>query len=241
MKGFIHSVETFGAVDGPGIRYVIFMQGCPIRCQYCHNPDTWKVCGGTKISISKIVKDIKPYLNYIKNGGVTISGGEPLLQADFVYKLIKKLHKIGVSVAIDTAGSLPLDKTKKAIDESDMLLLDIKALDDDVHKKVTGTSNKNMFETLNYCEKSNKPVWVRHVVVPGLTYDEEKLEELAKFLVNYKCVKNIELIGFHKMGEFKWKELCLDYKLYNTPEASKEQMKTAKQIFKKYKLPIKDR
>jgi len=238
MKGYIHSVETFGAVDGPGIRYVVFMQGCPIRCQYCHNPDTWKVKVGTEVSVSQLVKDIKPYINYIKLGGVTISGGEPLLQAKFVYRLIKSLHKLGLNVAIDTAGSLPLDSTKKTIDASDMLLLDIKAIDNDLHKQVTGTSNKNMLETINYCEKTNKPVWVRHVVVPGLTYDEKHLEELAKFLVNYKCVKNIELIGFHKMGEFKWKELVLEYKLLETPEASKEQMKTARDIFEKYNLPV---
>lgn len=239
MKGYIHSVETFGAVDGPGIRYVVFMQGCPIRCQYCHNPDTWNIKAGTEISVSRLVKDIKPYLNYIKLGGVTVSGGEPLLQAKFVYKLIKSLHKLGINVAIDTAASLPLEKTQKTIDASDMLLLDIKAIDNELNKIVCGAPNKNMLETLNYCEKVNKPVWIRHVVVPGLTFDEKQLEDLAKFLTNYKCVKNIELMGFHKMGEFKWKELGYDYKLLDTPEASKEQMKIARKIFEKYNLPIK--
>ena len=239
MKGYIHSIETFGAVDGPGIRYVVFMQGCPIRCQYCHNPDTWKVKAGTEVSVSKLVKDIKPYINYIKLGGVTISGGEPLLQPKFVYKLIKSLHKLGLNVAIDTAGSLPLKDTKKTIDASDMLLLDIKAIDNELNKVVTGAPNKNMLETLNYCENIGKPVWIRHVVVPGLTFDEKHLENLAKFLTNYKCVKNIELMGFHKMGEFKWKELGYEYKLFDTPEASKEQMKIARKIFEKYNLPIK--
>ena len=239
MKGYIHSVETFGAVDGPGIRYVVFMQGCPLRCQYCHNPDTWKVKAGMEVSVSSLVKEIKPYTNYIKLGGVTISGGEPMLQAKFVYKLIKRLHRIGLNVAIDTAGSLPLEKVQKTIDASDMLLLDIKAIDNDLHKIVCGATNKNMLETLNYCEKIDKPVWIRHVVVPGLTLDEGRLEELAKFLTAYKCVKNIELMGFHKMGEFKWKELGYDYKLYETPEATSEEMKKVRSIFEKYNLPIK--
>jgi len=239
MKGYIHSVETFGAVDGPGIRYVVFLQGCPLRCQYCHNPDTWKLKDGKVTSVRKIVKKIKPYLNYIKDGGVTISGGEPLLQAKFVYRLIKKLHKLNINVAIDTAGSLPLSVSKKVIDICDLVLLDIKALENELHKEVSGNSNINMLETLNYCEKIHKDVWIRHVVVPGLTFNENKLEELAKFLTNYKCVKNVELIGFHKMGEYKWKELKLDYKLYKTPEASNEQMQTAKKIFEKYELPIK--
>ena len=238
MKGYIHSVETFGAVDGPGIRYVVFMQGCPMRCQYCHNPDTWKMYSGKKMSVGQIVKDIKPYLNYIENGGVTISGGEPLLQAKFVYKLIKALHKLRVTVALDTAGSLPINKTKKVIKASDMLLLDIKALDSDLNKTITGIPNNNNLDTLDYCESIGKTVWIRHVVVPGLTLDTTKLDNLAKFLRDYKCVKNIDLLPFHKMGEYKWKNLGLDYKLYDTVTPTNEEMDNARKIFDKYHLPI---
>lgn len=239
MKGYIHSIETFGAVDGPGIRYVIFMQGCFYRCQYCHNPDTWKLKEGKITTVRKLVKDIKPYINYIKDGGVTISGGEPLIQAEFVYKLIKKLKRLNIHVAVDTAGSIPIEKSKKVLDVASLILLDVKSLDNALNKEITGYDNLNTLNTLKYCEEKNKDVWIRHVVVPSLTFSEEKLEELAKFLTNYKCIKNIELIPFHKMGEYKWKELNLDYKLYDVPATNQDQMKIVKKIFEKYKLPIK--
>lgn len=238
MKGYIHSIETFGAVDGPGIRYVIFLQGCPLRCIFCHNPDSWKLKEGTKVSINKLVSDIKPYINYIKSGGVTLSGGEPMLQTKFVYGLIKKIHKLGLNVALDTAGSLDLSKTKKLIDISDMLLLDIKGLEDELNKKITGSSNYNTLKTLEYCEQIGKPVWIRQVIVPGYTLDDKYLENLAKYLKNFKCVKNIDLIPFHKMGEYKWKTLNLDYKLYKTKQPTQQEMQRARQIFKNYNLPI---
>lgn len=238
MKGYIHSFESFGAVDGPGVRYVVFMQGCPLRCLYCHNPDSWKAKTGERWSVDKVVKRIKPYLNYIKTGGVTISGGEPLMQSHFVLKLIKKLHKLKLHVAIDTAGSLPLEISKKVLDEADLILLDIKALDDQLCKTITGASNKNNLETLNYLESINKPVWIRHVVVPGYTLNLANLMNLANTLKNYKCVKQIDLLPFHKMGEFKWEELGIEYKLAETPATSEEEIVKARKIFKKAGLPI---
>ncbi len=234
MKGYIHSVETFGAVDGPGIRYVVFMQGCPLRCIYCHNPDSWKTKTGSLQSVTQVVNGIKPYLNYIKNGGVTISGGEPLLQHKFVFKLIKRLHKLNLNVAIDTAGSLPLKKVKKVVDVADMLLLDIKSLNNELNKTITGAQNLNTLQTLNYCEKINKPVWIRHVIVSGYTLNYDELENLAKFLVNYKCVKRVDLLPFHKMGEYKWKELGIEYKLYDVPTPTIAEIEKANKIFKKY-------
>lgn len=236
MKGYIHSVETFGAVDGPGVRYVVFMQGCFLRCLYCHNPDSWKIKAGKKMSVTQVVNGIKPYLNYISSGGVTISGGEPLLQHRFVYSLIKRLHKLNIKVAVDTAGSLPLKISKKVINASDMLLLDIKALNNQLNKTLTGVENFNTLNTLEYCEKINKPVWIRHVVVPNYTLNFEELENLAKFLSNFKCVKRVELLPFHKMGEYKWKELGIDYKLYSTKEPTNAEMEKANKIFKKYNL-----
>ena len=237
MKGYIHSTETFGAVDGPGLRYVVFMQGCPYRCIYCHNPDSWKVKNGKLVTVKDIIKQIKPYLNYIKTGGVTISGGEPMLQAGFVYKLTKELHKLNVHVAIDTAGSLSLTRSKKVIDEADMLLLDIKALDNDLHKVVTGHPNANNRAVLNYCESIGKPIWIRHVLVPEYTLDFKKLKELAKFLKGYKCVQNIELLPYHSMGEFKWKDLGIEQKPLKTPTPSA--IEKARAIFKKENLPVK--
>ena len=239
MQGFVHSVETFGAVDGPGIRYVVFMQGCPIRCIFCHNPDSWKIGAGKKMSVGQLVQDIKPYINYIKDGGVTFSGGEPLLQYKFIEKAIKKLHRLGLHVAIDTAGSLPLEKTKKAIEKCDMILLDVKAFDAGIYREVTGGSNQNNKKILAYCESIKKPVWIRHVVVPGVTMQENHLEALAKYLTQFTCIQNVELLPFHKMGEYKWQELGYEYKLYNTPAPTAEEMQKVKAIFKKHNLPVK--
>ncbi len=238
MKGYVHSVETFGAIDGPGIRYVVFMQGCPIRCIYCHNPDSWKPKTGQQTTVNQIVKNIKPYINYISNGGVTISGGEPLLQPRFVLKLIKKLKKLNLHVALDTAGTLPLVISKPVIDASDLILLDIKSLDNNMCTTLTGSPNTNTLSTLDYCEHTGKDVWIRHVVVPGYTLNFDMLKQLAQYLTKYKCVKNIDLLAFHKMGEYKWKELGYDYKLTETPAPTVEEMQKARQIFKDLNLPI---
>lgn len=238
MKGYIHSFESFGAVDGPGVRYVVFMQGCPLRCQYCHNPDTWKLKYGKQYTVKQVVEKIKPYLNYVKEGGVTISGGEPLVQKEFVLKLIKALHKLNIHVAIDTAASLPLSSTKKVLKAADLILLDIKAADDNLHKEITGLTNKNTFESLDYLESIQKPVWVRHVIVPNLTLIEERLTLLAEKLKAYTCIKQIDLLPFHKLGEYKWKELGLDYKLTNTLAPNREEIEKAKSIFEAFNLPI---
>ena len=236
--GYIHSTETFGAVDGPGIRFVIFLQGCPLRCLYCHNPDSWCLKDGKKRSIHSLVKEIKPYMNYLKNGGVTSSGGEPLMQHKFCYALVKKLKKLHLHVALDTAGSLPLKYTQTIIDKSDMLLLDIKALQNKLDVKLTGSSNSNTLKTLKYGEASKKRVWLRHVIVPGYTLNYDYLEELAKFLEKYSCIEKVELIPFHKMGEYKWQNLKLDYKLTDTPVPTDDEMDKVRQIFLKHGFTI---
>ncbi|MBE7082780.1 MAG: pyruvate formate lyase-activating protein [Clostridiales bacterium] len=236
LKGYIHSIETFGAVDGPGIRYIIFLQGCPLRCIFCHNPDSWKLKDGKKVSVNKLVKDIKKYKNYIC--GVTLSGGEPLMQPKFTLKLIKAIKKLGLTVALDTAGSLPIKTSQKIIDASDLVILDIKGLTEELNKKITGATNKNTLATLDYCEQINKDVWIRQVIVPNYTLDEKYLNELAQFLTKFKCVKSVDLLPFHKLGEHKWKTLNLDYKLYGTPSPTQEQMQLARQVFKKHNLPM---
>lgn len=238
MKGYIHSFESFGAVDGPGVRYIVFMQGCPLRCLYCHNPDSWKLKDGNRLSVRAVVNRIKPYLNYIKTGGVTISGGEPLLQSKFVLKLIRALHRLKLHVALDTAGSLPLEKTSKVLKECDLVLLDIKALDDSLCKELTGASNKYTMETLNYLEHINKPVWVRHVIVPEYTFNLGSLMTLAKNLKRYKCVKQLDLLPFHKLGEYKWEELGYDYKLAEIEPPNEVELAKVRKILDKIGVPI---
>lgn len=236
MKGYIHSVETFGAVDGPGLRYVVFMQGCPLRCLYCHNPDSWKLKEGKKTSVKELVADIKKYKNYIN--GVTLSGGEPLMQPKFALSLIKAIKKLGLNVAIDTAGSFPLSFSKCVIDACDLVILDIKSIDNALCKELTGMENKNNISTLEYCESINKDVWIRQVVVPGYTLDENYLTKLAKFLSKFSCVKTVDLLPFHKFGEFKWQTLEYEYKLKSTKEPTKEEMEKAKQIFKEFGIEL---
>lgn len=238
VTGRIHSIETFGAVDGPGIRYVLFLQGCPLRCQFCHNPDSWDFKGGTSMTVKEVMKDIKEYRSFIKRGGVTLSGGEPLAQPEFVLALLKECRKNGFHTAVDTSGAVKLAVSKPVIDAADMLLLDIKALDPALCKEITGKSNSNALDILNYCEKTGKMVWIRHVVIPGLTLDNRRLEELADFLKKYRCIDKIELLPFHKMGEYKWEVLKEKYRLSDTPEPTSEEMDRVTEIFSGRGLPV---
>lgn len=231
VLGRIHSVESFGTVDGPGIRYVLFLQGCGLRCLYCHNPDTWDPSSGKLVDSEKIVTEIVSYRNFIRSGGVTLSGGEPLLQPDFVTDILKRCQAEGIHTAVDTAGSVPLSISKPVIDAADMLLLDIKSLDDELCKHLTGQRPEHTLATLDYCESIQKRVWLRYVLVPGLTLDKALLEELADYLVDYSCIETIELLPFHKMGEFKWRELNLEYQLDNTPQPTAEELQMVKEVF----------
>lgn len=237
-KARIHSIETFGALDGPGIRYVLFMQGCPLRCAYCHNPDTWHPNGGRLITLSEVFDDILRYRNFISHGGVTLSGGEPLLQADFCEALLDFCHENHIHTAIDTAGSLPLSQCGSAVDAADLILLDIKALDNELHRKITGRGNENCLALLRRREETGKPVWIRHVLVPGLTLFEPLLDKLACYLEDYHCIQKVELLPFHKMGEYKWERLSAAYSLKNTPVPTADELARAKQIFISHGLPV---
>lgn len=238
ITGYIHSHESFGAVDGPGVRFVLFMQGCPLRCLFCHNADTWEMTSGIETTPMEQAEIIKSYYNFIKKGGVTISGGEPLLQPQFCRELTVLCHKMGLHVAIDTSGGIELAASKEAIDEADMLLLDIKDIDSNDCITLTGKDNKNAFDTLNYCDYTQKDVWIRHVLVPGYTLNDEKLEKLAKRLSWYKCIKRVELIPFHKMGEYKWDFCREQYRLSDTLPPTAAEIKHAKEIMKKHGLNI---
>lgn len=236
IKGYIHSFESFGAVDGPGIRFVVFFQGCPLRCLYCHNPDTWKPQTGEYMSVRDIIDMIKQYKNFIKNGGVTFSGGEPLFQPDFLEALLLACKAEGFHTAVDTSGAIHLKTAQKCIDACDMLLLDIKCIDSATALKLTGTGNENMIATLDYCEKIQKEVWIRQVLLDGYTLDIEKAHQTGKFLSRYTCVRKVEILPFHKMAEYKWDELNIPYALKDASEPDPKKVKEYKAILCGYGL-----
>ncbi len=233
MIGNIHSIESFGTVDGPGIRFVIFMQGCSLKCKYCHNRDTWAINSGKKMSTDELVKEIQNYRTYIENsgGGVTVSGGEPLLQIEFVTELFKKLKEIGIHTALDTAGSIPLSPAiKELLKYTDLVLLDIKHIDDEKAINLTGFSNKNNLEFAKYLSNVNIPVWIRQVLVPGYTDNKFDLQKLKAFIDSLSNVERVEILPYHNLGKFKWKELGDTYELENVVPPSQEDVKKAEQI-----------
>ena len=238
VMGRIHSVESFGTLDGPGIRYVLFLQGCPLRCVYCHNPDSWHCSGGQEIGSVDVVKDILRYHNFIKRGGVTLSGGEPLMQADFTASVLEGCREHGLHTAIDTSGAVSLLACSKAVDAADLLLLDIKAAEDALFRKITGRGMDNTVELLNYCENSGKSIWIRHVLVPGLTLEGSQLHKLGELLKPFTCIERVELLPFHKMGEYKWEALGEAYTLTDTQPPEPRQVDKARAILRGYGLNV---
>ena len=231
--GKIHSFESFGAVDGPGIRFVVFFQGCGLRCKYCHNRDTWPTNAGMEYTSQELIAKISRYKNYftVSGGGVTLSGGEPLLQQDFLLDFIPELKKLGIHVTIDTSGNFPLtDKIKKIIDLTDLFLLDIKCINDDICKDLVGVSNKLELEFAKYLSQINKDVWIRQVLVPGITDHEDDLLKLKEFLSSLNNVKKVEILAYHDLGKFKWENLGCNYELEDVQNATTEDIARAKRI-----------
>lgn len=229
----VHSFETFGATDGPGIRFIIFLQGCHLRCKYCQNRDTWNTNLGDFYSVPDLISKILKYKNFFESsgGGVTVSGGEPLLQADFIIELFKELKKLGISTAIDTSGILKItDKIIELINLTDLFLLDIKSINDEICKKLTGSSNKLELEFAKYLSNNNKDIWIRHVLVPGITDKEEDLYKLKEFISTLKTVKKVDILPYHDLGKFKWTNLGLQYPLENIRTATYEDIERAKKI-----------
>ncbi len=228
----IHSFESFGTVDGPGIRFVFFMQGCHLKCKYCHNRDTWKVNSGTLYSIDEIFNKIMHYKNYIyPNGGVTASGGEPLLQVKFLINLFKKLKKEKIHTCIDTSGMFRItDDIKELLSLTDLVLLDIKHIDDEKCKKLVGFSNKYELDFARYLSDNGIKMWIRQVLIPGYTDDENDLLRLKAFIESLKTVEKVELLPYHNMGKFKWKDLGLKYELENVQPSTNEDVEHAKKI-----------
>lgn len=231
----VHSFESFGTVDGPGIRYVIFLQGCHLRCMYCQNRDTWDEKAGQIVSTDDIVQRILKYQNYIKpsGGGVTVSGGEPLLQTKSLIPFFEELKKYDIHTAIDTSGMFSLtDNVKKLIDLTDLFLLDIKHIVPSKSKELVGFSNELELDFAKYLSSIGKPMWIRQVLVPGYTDDEEDLLKLKEFLSTLKTVEKIELLPYHDLGKFKWENLGLKYPLTDTHTATPEEVEKAKKILR---------
>lgn len=230
-SGRIHSYESFGTLDGPGVRFVVFLQGCPLRCQYCHNPDTWDPKGGRRITAEEVIGKAERCRAYLRNGGVTLSGGEPLLQPEFAKELLQLSREAHLHTALDTAGTAPLSIAAPVADAADMVLLDIKSIDPETNRILSGQTNANALALLKHCESTGKRTWIRHVIIPGITLDMKKLEQLAAFLKPYSCVEKVELLPFHQLGAFKWQALNMPYPLAGVPEPTASEIKAANDIF----------
>lgn len=237
IKGRIHSVESFGSADGPGVRYIVFLKGCNMRCQYCHNPDTWAKDGGELMTPEEVLKKALRYKTYWKEkGGITVSGGEALLQIDFVTELFRLAKEKGVNTCLDTSGNpFSLEEPfKSKFDElmkyTDLFMLDIKHMDDAAHRKLTGQTNQNILEMAAYLSDHGKAMWIRHVLVPGITTDDDELHRLRSFLDTLKTVERVEVLPYHTLGVFKWKELGIPYQLEGVDPPTKEQIDRAKEI-----------
>jgi len=239
ILGNIHSIETCGTVDGPGLRFVVFVQGCPLRCQYCHNPDTWTLDTNKKMSVSSIIKKYEGVKEFCK-GGITVTGGEPLMQIDFVTELFKEAKKNDIHTALDTSGITfnpnNTEKIDKLLEYTDLVLLDIKHVNDEEHKKLTGHSNKNILAFAQYLSDKKKDMWVRHVVVPNLTFNEKYLRALGQQLRNYTNIKALDVLPYHDMAVSKYESLGLKYPLEGVPALTKNEALQARiWILKGYK------
>ena len=233
MQGKIHSLESFGTVDGPGIRFVVFLQGCPLRCLYCHNPDTWDTKGGSKYLFTpdELLAEVLRYKSFIAKGGVTVTGGEPLLQAEFVKEFFLLCKEEGIHTALDTSGAIITERALNALDNTDLVLLDVKSIDAVQHKELTGVKMNNTLKCLEYLEENNIPTWVRHVIVPGWTDNDTLLKKLADFLSPYQCVEKVELLPYHDMGTRKYEQMGLEYSLKGVAPLSDERLQNAMRIF----------
>lgn len=236
MTGRIHSFQSLGTVDGPGVRAVIFMQGCPLRCICCHNPDTWNFSGGEEYSADVLADKVMRYKAYFgSNGGVTVSGGEPLMQAEFLTEFFCKLKKYGIHTAIDTSGCLLNDKVKTLLEYTDLVLLDFKYTNAEDYLKNTGMELSQVLEFLHYLEEIKKTTWIRYVVIPNYNDDEASISDIFYLKMKYACIEKIELLPFRKLCLEKYEELGIEFPLKNTPEAKQSFID---EIYKKYEKAL---
>ena len=236
IYGNIHSVESCGTVDGPGIRFVVFTQGCPMRCKYCHNPDTWEFRDNNKVSVEEILSQYDGVKEFC-TGGITVTGGEPMCQMDFVTELFKKAQAKGINTALDTSGVMFKPDNKEKVDEllkyTSVVLLDIKHIDDEEHKKLTGHSNKNIIAFAQYLSDIKKPMWVRHVVVPNITFKEEYLTKLGTFLGTLHNIAALDVLPYHDMAIPKYENLKIEYPLMGVPPLTHDEALQARNIILK--------
>ena len=233
VDGYIHSVETLGTVDGPGIRYVIFMQGCPLHCLYCHNPDSFKLKKGRHIASSILLDQIERSADFLRRakGGVTLSGGEPLVQPQFMASIFRGCKEMKLHTALDTTGHLGAKVTDAMLADIDLVLLDIKSFNPDIYRRVTGVELQPTLDFARRLDQMGKKMWIRFVLVPGLTDDPANVDGLADFVASLKMVERVEVAPFHKMGEFKWEELGLPYELADTEPPTREAVEQVHQVF----------
>jgi pyruvate formate lyase activating enzyme len=234
VSGYIHSIETCGTVDGPGIRFVIFTAGCPLRCLYCSNPDCRDIERGRQVSVDELMEEIQKYTSYMRasGGGVTVSGGEPLYQPQFVREIFRRCQVLGIHTALDTSGYCDLESAKPVLDYTDLVLLDIKSFDPATYRKVTSVNLAPTLILAKYLSDRRQPTWIRFVLVPGLTDDRANVEGLADFVASLNTVEKVEVLPFHKMGEYKWEQLGYDYQLKETQPPTPELIQEVQGIFR---------
>ncbi len=243
MQGYVHSTESFGTVDGPGIRFVVFFQGCPMRCLYCHNPDTWQPAQGMVMTTEEILMQYERYKEFLKSGGITATGGEPMLQMGFLTDLFTKAKAKGIHTCLDTSGICfspeNPDACRQLAAVTDLVMLDIKHIDDEKHRRLTGKSNRNILAFAEFLAAEGVPLWIRHVVVPGWTDDAASLEALGHFIGGLKTLKALDVLPYHDMGKAKYEALGMDYPLADVPALAKEDAEAARvQIMKGLKARL---
>ena len=237
MIGRIHSFESFGTVDGPGVRFVTFMQGCPLRCQFWHNPDTWDPNGKCQYEFTpeQLRDEVVKYRSFIKSGGVTVSGGEPLMQSEFVAEFFRLCHDEGLHTALDTSGAIITDKVLEVLGNTDLVLLDIKTMDAELYPTLTGVKQNNNLAFLDILDERKIKTWVRHVVVPNLTDNDEWLRKLGEHVSHYDCVEKIEILPYHTLGTYKYEKLGEKYKLEGVPALSAQRANEIRSMMSQYK------
>jgi len=233
--GYVHSIYSGGMVDGPGIRTVVFFAGCPLRCKYCHNPDTWQFRSGHLMSVDALLDEVNKYKSFytFSGGGVTISGGEPFAQPEFLLKVLTACKQQGIHTAIDTSGFTTPEWGEKVLAKTDLLLLDFKAFYPETYKKVTGLIIDKMFYTLEIAHRMNVKTWIRFVLVPGLTDDLEEIRYMADYLKSYDNIEKIQVLPFHKTGEYKWDDVDVPYTLHDTEPPEIELLTQVREILEK--------
>ena len=241
LKGRIHSVESFCTVDGPGIRYIVFFQGCPLKCKFCHNRDTWNMTDGKEMTVSELITDIKKYIPFMQSsgGGVTISGGEPTLQMDFLLSLLKELKKLNIHVSLDTSGFVHINSNMEEILKYvDLVLLDLKTINSIKHLDLTSVDNSRILSFAQFLDLKNIPMWIRHVVIPGINDSEKDIKLLAEFILTLKSVEKVDLLPYHSMGKYKWIEIQGSYPLEHIKDANESDISRVQNILSKYGLSI---